>query len=153
MADSQKKMKASIFMQSISKYQYASVFLLAIAISGCGTTRRQPSSQIMEMAQKGEAYYDEKCKTVAGGKIYRTVTDVEGIFLMKIRPRKTETQLKDPMWPGATFTHESSGDGYISSFLDYEQPISAIGVGHIPFFQKNRGGMGPQKNTRQSQWL
>ena len=74
---------------------------LTLAASGCqsvANTAQNP--EVVAMAKAGKAYFEEKCKTVAGEKIYRTVADVEGVLLMKVRPLTTETELQDPMWPG-----------------------------------------------------
>lgn len=66
-----------------------------------------------ERLAKAEAMFQERCKT-AGEKIYRTAENVEGVLLIKIRPRKNygdQFQLDDP------YGHDSSEDEYIKSFL------------------------------------
>jgi hypothetical protein len=70
--------------------------------------------------KEAEAYYKDKCEKVAGIKIYKTVPDVEGVLLLKIRPERTDRELADPMWPGAAFGGEVYGNSYITSFLGYE---------------------------------
>ena len=54
--------------------------------------------------------FQERCKT-AGEKIHRTVENVDGILLMKIRPIKTDFSnqfvLDDP------YVDDTGGDGYI----------------------------------------
>ena len=83
--------------------------------------------------KEAKAYYKNKCATVAGEKIYKTVPEVEGVLLMKIRPHATDREYSDPNWPGAAFGRELSSDSYISSFLGYEhsvmgkEPVSAQG--------------------------
>ena len=47
-----------------------------------------------------EALYKEKCAKVAGIRIYKTVPEVEGLLLMKIRPNRTDRELANPNWPG-----------------------------------------------------
>jgi len=81
-----------------------------------------PSNRAEYLAKikQAEAFYKEKCEKVAGIKIYKTVPDVEGVLLMKIRPERTDRELADPMWPGAAFGGEVYGDSYIRSFLGYE---------------------------------
>lgn len=69
---------------------------------------------------EGKALFEEKCRTVAGEKIYRTVPEVEGLLLLKIRPTHGEREQSDLMWPGAAFAREEYGDGYITTFLGYE---------------------------------
>lgn len=65
------------------------------------------------------ARFEERCKG-AGKKIYRTADNVEGILLLKVRPEPSETNLRDPMWPGAAFASEATGDDFISAFLLFE---------------------------------
>lgn len=94
---------------------------LVLAASGCQSVSNTPQNpQVVDMAKAGKAYYEEKCKTVAGEKIYRTVPEVESVLLMKVRPDRSQTQLEDPMWPGAAFNDESYGERYIKDFLGYE---------------------------------
>jgi len=82
-------------------------------------------AEYLAKVQEAKAYYQEKCDQVAGLRIYRTVPDVEGLLLLKVRPERTDRQLADPMWPGAAFGEEYSGDSYIRSFLGYENPITS----------------------------
>jgi hypothetical protein len=69
---------------------------------------------------EGKALFEEKCRTVAGEKIYKAVPDVEGLLLLKVRPKHGEREQSDWMWPGAAFAIEAYGDSYITSFLGYE---------------------------------
>lgn len=109
------------------------VVTLAVTM-GCG-----PGSQSSEagkvdgnrqtnIAQKAQALYEEKCRTVAGEKIYRTVPDVEGIVLLKVRPQAGPREQADLMWPGAAFALEATGDEFISTFLGYEQSSRQVPV-------------------------
>ncbi len=77
-------------------------------------------AEYLAKIKEAEAYYKDKCEKVAGIKIYKTVPDVEGVLLMKVRPERTDRELADPNWPGAAFGEEFSGDSYIRSFLGYE---------------------------------
>ena len=92
-------------------------------------------AEYLAKIKEAEAYYKDKCDKVAGIKIYRTVPDVEGLLLLKVRPNRTDRELADPMWPGAAFGREAYGDSYITSFLGYESPtqgpIDAQHRGHI----------------------
>lgn len=109
---------------SIDSYRWADLgimFSLIALLSGCEIARKPLDPQVLEMAKAGEAYFEEKCKTIAGEKIYRSVPNIEGIMLMKVRPSRGERQLEDPMWPGAAFAAEVSADSYIESFLGYER--------------------------------
>ena len=63
-----------------------------------------------------EAIFDERCKT-AGEKIYKTVDDVEGIFLLNVRPKQSEADKHDPDWANAALPKEPAEDEYIETFL------------------------------------
>lgn len=82
------------------------------AFAGCATGSDATTSQAK--LAKAQALFAERCKN-AGEKIYRTVDDVEGIYLLKIRPVGTnygdQFELDDP------YGHDSSGDIYILNFL------------------------------------
>ncbi|MBQ9258608.1 MAG: hypothetical protein IJ187_11525 [Neisseriaceae bacterium] len=73
-----------------------------------------------EKYQAAKAVFDEQCKK-AGEKIYRTVDNVDGIMLLKVREENKENifaLLADPMWDEAAITNvESSNGSYIGSFL------------------------------------
>ena len=70
--------------------------------------------------QQREAEFNQLCRTRAGYKIHRVVTDVEGIRLLKVRH---PIQDGDMLAPGAAFGLESEDDGYISNFLAYRYSI------------------------------
>lgn len=124
--------------------------LLALAIaltaSGCQSTVNTPQNpQVVDMAKAGKAYFEEKCRTVAGEKIYRTVPDVEGVLLMKVRPARGQTELEDPMWPGAAFAIESYADDYIKTFLGYEYGTGNNDGTKNPITKEHRGYIAPDK--------
>lgn len=77
-------------------------------------------TEYLAKIKEAKALYEDRCKNVAGIKIYKTLPDVEGVLLMKIRPDRTDRELADPNWPGAAFGGEVYGDSYITSFLGYE---------------------------------
>lgn len=62
---------------------------------------------------KAEEMLKERCQT-AGEKIYRTAENVEGIFLMKLRPKEInygdQYRMDDP------YGRDLGGEGYIQSF-------------------------------------
>lgn len=74
----------------------------------------------LQRAEAGQALWEEKCRTVAGERIYKTVSDVEGLVLLKVRPKAGGREWADPNWPGAAFARENMADGYINTFLGYE---------------------------------
>ncbi|MBP3220991.1 MAG: hypothetical protein J6M43_02990 [Neisseriaceae bacterium] len=73
-----------------------------------------------EKYEAAKAVFDEQCKK-AGEKIYRTVDNVDGVMLLKVREENKENifaLLADPMWDEAAITNvESSNGSYIGSFL------------------------------------
>lgn len=101
--------------------------LAAFLLAACQTTSppaqaQQPGTlSIQERVQRGKALFDEKCKTVAGEKIYKTVPDVEGVLLLKVRPQAGEREWADKMWPGAAFALEATNEEFITTFLGWEQ--------------------------------
>jgi hypothetical protein len=98
-----------------------------------------PALSVRERVQRGKALFDEKCKTVAGEKIYKTVRDVEGVLLLKIRPRPRGNELSDKMWPGAAFAIEATGDGFIKTFLGYEYGGHTLNGTPTPVTPQYRG--------------
>ncbi len=71
-----------------------------------------------ERYAKAKALFEERCKT-AGVVIHRTVKDVEGIELIKVRPEIPwgGKEYFDPMFPGAAAAGEAQGLAYIRQFL------------------------------------
>lgn len=98
--------------------------LLALTLSLAACNNEQAEAQAAQQeayAQKlakAQAIFAERCKT-AGVVIKRTVKDVEGIELTKIRPKLeyADRRYFDPMFEGAAMAAEASGDGYIMQFL------------------------------------
>jgi hypothetical protein len=92
----------------------ACVALLATALLGCSATARR-QHELSERQKTAMAMFNERCKR-AGELIHRTVDDVEGIFLMKVRPVRInygdQYALDDPYGRDL-----SGGGGYIESFL------------------------------------
>jgi len=86
--------------------------LLCSLVAGCAAGPSASSSN--ERRAKAQAMFAQRCQT-AGEKIYRKVDDVEGIFLLKLRPQginfENQFALNDPY--GSDFW----GEAYIKSFL------------------------------------
>jgi hypothetical protein len=86
----------------------AAFMLLSIAACSSGPDIRERQATAMRMWQ-------ERCDTKAGVRIYRTAENVEGIFLMKLRPERInfddQFALDDP------YGSDSTGDWYIKNFL------------------------------------
>ncbi len=76
-----------------------------------------------ERLAKAEAMFQERCKT-AGEKIYRTVENVEGVFLLKLRPN--EINFDDQFLMDDPFGSDLGGDGYIKKFLLGRNAVGSI---------------------------
>lgn len=112
-------------------------FLLAgLWATAAWSYNSQNREEYLAKIKEAEALYKEKCEKVAGIRIYKTVPEVEGLLLMKIRPNTTDRELADPNWPGAAFGREVSGDDYITSFLGRESPAQG------PIDPQHRGHIG-----------
>ena len=84
-----------------------------LAASLVASTHAAESASPKERLAKAQAMFTERCKT-AGEKIYRTVDNVEGVYLLKLRPSQNfaaQFVFNDPY--GLDFF----GDAYIRSFL------------------------------------
>ena len=85
---------------------------LSLLVSACGNSPGAP--RLSERQIKAQAMFAERCKT-AGEKIHKTVENVEGIYVLKLRPaeinRGGQFTLDDP------YGSDLSGEGYIVSLL------------------------------------
>jgi hypothetical protein len=85
---------------------------LSLLVSACGNS--PGPSRLSERQIKAQTMFAERCKT-AGEKIHKIVENVEGIYLLKLRPdeinRGNQFALDDP------YGTDLSGDGYIVSLL------------------------------------
>ncbi len=90
---------------------------LLFALSGCGSHSATKQDNILY--QQREAEFNQLCRTKAGYKINRVVTEVEGIRLLKVRHRIQDGNM---FAPGAAFGLEAKEDGYISNFLTNRYP-------------------------------
>jgi hypothetical protein len=93
-------------------------FLLTAGLLGCGSPPTAQKAKTAEARgtrlQTAEAMFRKRCES-AGERIYRTVDDVEAVFLMKLRPSKLnfnkQFEMDDP------YGRDVGGDGYIKNFL------------------------------------
>lgn len=78
-----------------------------------------------ERLAKAEAIFQERCK-MAGEKIYKTVENVEGVFLIKVRPEGInygdQFRMDDP------YGRDLGGDGYIGTFVRGSYQANTTGV-------------------------
>ena len=84
---------------------------LSVLVGACGAGPGTP--RLSERQIKAQAMFDERCKT-AGEKIHKTVENVEGVYLLKIRSttnHRDQFELDDP------YGHDSMDDMYILNFL------------------------------------
>ncbi|WP_374404575.1 hypothetical protein [Niveibacterium sp.] len=108
----------------------AALLLALLALPACRDSAKVAAEQTaIEQGKAAMAYWENKCKTVAGEKIYRKVEGVEGILLLKVRHKASDPEWYDRNFAGAAFARERQADGYIESFLGYEH--SSGGRGYI----------------------
>ena len=105
--------------------------LLAACVSPSAAQKTLSAEESRARLRVAEAMFGERCKT-AGEKFYRTAENVEGIFLMKIRPAginyRDQFRMDDP------YGRDLGGDGYLESFLrgSYEANRSGIPIPGSP---------------------
>lgn len=90
------------------------LFALAIAVLLTATSAATLAETPKERLAKAEAMFQERCKK-AGEFIHRTADNVEGIFLMKLRPSKINFQ--DQFAMDDPYGADVPGDGHIINFL------------------------------------
>jgi len=102
------------------------------SLNACGDT----NAALRARYDKAKAVFVERCKK-AGVVIKRTVKEVEGIELVKIRQPIPfgGREYFDPMYPEAAMAGERRGDDYIKQFL-----MSEFLDDRLP---NRRGGFGP----------
>ena len=85
---------------------------LSLLVSACGN--RPGTSRLNERQIKAQAMFSERCRT-AGEKIHKNVENVEGVYLLKIRPTARnygdQFRLDDP------YGKDLGGLGYIETFV------------------------------------
>lgn len=99
-------------------FQRIATALLPVLLAACVTTGGAQGTAPREDGRarlaKAEAMFQERCKK-AGVFIHRTAENVEGIFLMKLRPQGInygdQFRMDDP------YGRDFGGDAYIRSFL------------------------------------
>ena len=98
-------------MKRLSLWSIAAILLLTVTQANAQTLTKEERQVRL---QKAEVLFKERCKT-AGEFIKRTVDDVEGIYLLKLRPSKInrgrQFDMDDP------YGRDFGGDAYKKSFL------------------------------------
>ena len=67
--------------------------------------------------EPAKAIFDKLCKEQSAPIIKRTVEDVEGVLLLKVRRESDHNDWKNQMWEGAGLDSLPGGDAYIRYFL------------------------------------
>jgi hypothetical protein len=102
-------------MKRINLFVLMLAALLFVVFPGCSVWEsKQDQEAARARYQKAEAMFQERCKK-SGVFIYRTAENVEGIFLLKLRPR--EINYRDQYKMDDPYGNDISGDGYIQTFL------------------------------------
>lgn len=76
--------------------------------------------------QKADALFQERCKT-AGETIHRTADNVEGLFLMKLRPNRINYQ--DQFVMDDPYGRDLGGEGYVLTFVRGSYQAQTTGTG------------------------
>ncbi len=115
-------------MNASLDWKLSSFWMFALAVIGLfSITETSAGETPQERLAKAEAMFQERCKA-AGEKIYRTVENVEGVFLIKLRSSEInfnkQFEFDDP------YGQEFGGDAYIKSFLrgHYEAETSGTPI-------------------------
>lgn len=99
----------------MKRFAYLSLFIFGALLSACASSQQREAVEAARArSQTAEALFQEHCKS-AGEKIYKTVENVDGILLMKIRPEKAN--LSDQFALTDPYGDDLGGDGYIMNFL------------------------------------
>ncbi|MBK6906218.1 MAG: hypothetical protein IPH08_03455 [Rhodocyclaceae bacterium] len=91
--------------------------IAAVLLNGCTATAQQRPESASARLATAEAMFAERCKK-AGVFIHRTAENVEGIFLLKVRPENEDPDFNDQFRLNDPYGRDLTGDGYIQSFLD-----------------------------------
>ncbi len=130
------------------RFMLTALLVMCIATAACESEAQREAkakdAAYRERYAKAEALFRERCKT-AGVVIHRTVKDVEGIELTKVRPKLdwADRRYFDPMFEGAAMAGEHQGVDYVNQFLmteliDARQP-QRRGTLNSPDFESGAG--------------
>jgi hypothetical protein len=89
------------------RWQKAAWTITAVALSGFLPAKATVETyQQVQYRKEAWAHFAKRCKENAGEKIYKTAENVDGIFIMKPRPKATYEQLRDQYWMGDPYGYE-----------------------------------------------
>ena len=77
---------------------------------------KKKEDEYQQRYQAAKAVFDRQCQN-AGEKIYRTVDNVEGIMLLRVREKYTDGKGRDPMWDDAAALSGSSSTDNVENII------------------------------------
>jgi hypothetical protein len=104
----------------------AALVIVFIFVAPAYVRNHQQAQQIDEHKaryEEAKALFDEHCKA-AGENIIRKVEGIEGIQLWGVREGDGTKNEGNPDWKAAGMPNASVDEGYISSFLDFENNLN-----------------------------
>jgi hypothetical protein len=118
-------------------FSRTAMIILLMCLTACTVVVEQAKQQAAAQQARRETamrMWKERCATKAGEKIYKTVDNVDGIFLLKLRPSGVmnygdQFKMDDP------YGRDVTGDGYIRSFLkggDSDERSLDEDLAHLP---------------------
>jgi len=93
------------------------IVLLAFESKQAATEVAAKNAEYLAKYEPAKAIFDKLCKEQSAPIIKRTVEDVEGVLLLKVRQKSDHNDWKNQMWSGAGLPGESAGESYIKDFL------------------------------------
>jgi hypothetical protein len=120
-------------MKSVSLILFSAVFILpaALALIREIDQRQQAKNHMVKV----KAHFEMRCKT-AGEKIKRTVENVDGLLLMKLRPKGDSSHWADQFYMNDPYGRDLYEEGYVESFLTKRGSLSSEtdGYHYVDFF-------------------
>ena len=114
------------FMKTPTQTKTFKLLALVLSLSLLGACSSSPSAaQPSERQAKAMAMWQERCKT-AGEKIYKTVENVEGVYLMKLR--LVDANYGDQFKMDDPYGHDLDGAAYLRSFIQGHYSANHIGT-------------------------
>ncbi len=99
-------------MKPFSQFVCLGALLFTFALSTQAEVPKDPKERLA----KAEAMFQERCKK-AGKFIYRTAENVEGIFLLKVRPKNEDLDFNDQYRLNDPYGHDADDEDFIKFFL------------------------------------
>ncbi|MBK6638129.1 MAG: hypothetical protein IPH08_03445 [Rhodocyclaceae bacterium] len=90
--------------------------IAAVLLNGCTATAQQRPESASARLATAEAMFAERCKK-AGVFIHRTAENVEGIFLLKVRPENEDPDFNDQFRLNDPYGKDLNAKGYIMTFV------------------------------------